>query len=313
METDPRRASILIREEARRLGFNDCGMARVRPLEEEADRLSHWLEQGYQAGMSYMERHLEKRVDPGKLVPGARSVISVILNYHPSGEPFSPGAPKIARYAWGEDYHPVIREKLHALLDFINREISPVKGRVFVDSAPVLDRAWAALAGLGWIGKNSMLISRKFGSYIFIGEIICDLELATDQPVPDYCGSCTRCLDACPTGALVAPRQLDSNRCISYCTIEHRGEIPAAMKGKLDNWIFGCDICQEVCPWNLKQVPLTEPRFSPLPGLPAMKREDWLEMSEESFRERFRKSALLRAGYAGIRRNLDDTGTVSSR
>ncbi len=294
-----------IKEEAARLGFTACGIAQGSRLEDEATHLKKWLGTGFQGGMDYMNRYVEKRVDPTLLVEGAKSVISVILNYFPEEIQCDPLAPKISKYTYGKDYHRVMKKKLKKLLDFINEEMGPVNGRYFVDSAPVLDRAWAAKAGLGWIGKNSNLISKEYGSFVFIGELVVDLELACDHPVKDYCGDCTRCIDACPTGAIVADRVIDSRKCISYHTIENKREIPPEMKGKMENWVFGCDICQDVCPWNQNLTPHREPGFNPHPDLLKLTREEWFEMDEEQFNRLFAGTPVMRTKYTGLKRNLE--------
>ena len=261
--------TAMIKAEAQRLGFLSCGIARADFLEEEAPRLEKWLQQGMHGQMSYMENHFDKRLDPRLLVPGAQSVISLLLNYYPEQQQ-EEGGYKISKYAYGEDYHFVIRDKLKFLLSFIREEIGEVEGRGFVDSAPVLDKAWAAKSGLGWMGKHSNLLTQKVGSYYFIAELIVDLPLDCDSPVTDHCGSCTACIDACPTEAIVAPYQVDGSKCISYFTIELKDELPNEMKGKFDDWMFGCDVCQDVCPWNRFSSPHKEPRFQPHPELLAM-------------------------------------------
>jgi len=292
------RISDSIREEALRLGFADCGFSRAEYLAEDAARLRSWLERGHHAGMGYMENHFEKRTNPVKLAEGARTVISVLYNYYTDRVQADPEAPILSRYAYGKDYHFVMKEKLHRLLGFIREKCGEVQGRVFVDSAPVLDRAWARKAGLGWIGKNSNLISRKAGSFVFIGEIILDLELEYNLvPENDYCGSCTLCIDSCPTRAILTNRTLDSDCCISSATIENRGEIRAELEGKLENRFFGCDICQDVCPWNRKALPHREPDFEPAEGLMEMRLEDWLGLDRDRFNDLFRDSAVQRAGY----------------
>jgi epoxyqueuosine reductase len=255
--------------------------------------------------MIYMQNHADKRTDPRILVPGARSVISVILNYYPSEFQKYPDAPVLSKYAYGEDYHKVIRNRLKKLLAFIRESLTPVRGRAFVDSAPVLDRAWAARAGLGWTGKHTNLISPRLGSFFFIGSLVVDIPLAYDTPIRDLCGSCSRCIHACPTQAIVAPRVLDARRCISYLTIENRQEINPAFRDRFFNRVFGCDICQDVCPWNRKTVPHRVEEFKPLPGLMQMTREEWHAMDEESFNRRFAGSAVRRAKFAGMKRNLD--------
>jgi len=297
--------SSMIKAEAVKLGFDGCGISRAGYLAADASRLTQWLKEKYHGSMSWMENHFEKRTDPTKLVEGAQSVISVILNYYPSEHQHAEDAPVVAKYAYGEDYHDVIRKKLKILLDFINTTITPVSGRAFTDSAPVLDRAWAARAGLGWIGKNTNLISPETGSFVFIGSLIVDIPLHYDSPIGDLCGDCNRCIRACPTGAIIAPRVIDAGKCISYLTIEHKGEIDEAYRDKFMNRVFGCDICQDVCPWNRRSVPHRVKEFQPLPGLLEMDREDWHSLDEKQFTVRFKKSALKRAKFDGIKRNLD--------
>lgn len=297
--------SILIKRKARELGFLDCGISKADFLDEEEPRLTNWLRQEMHGEMGYMARNMDKRLDPRLLFENARSVISVLLNYFPSEKQTDPDAPVLSKYAYGVDYHFVMKEKLSELLKFVQSEIAPCQGRCFVDSAPVLDRAWAARAGLGWIGKNTNLISTHHGSFFFIGELIIDLELPADnQLVRNHCGNCTRCIDACPTKALIAPYVLDARRCISYQTIEKRGEIDPELSGKFENRVFGCDICQDVCPWNLKSEPHNEPAFSPNPKLMELTRSEWAEMNEETFNQLFRKSAVKRTKYEGLKRNI---------
>lgn len=286
------------------MGFEFCGISEAGFLEEEAPRLEQWLEEEKHGKMSYMERHFDKRLDPTKLVEGARSVISVLYNYYPKETQQDPEAPKISKYAYGRDYHFVMKDKLRELMQFIQEQIGEVSGRVFVDSAPVMDKAWAKKSGLGWVGKHSNLLNRDKGSFFFIGAIICDLDLEPDGPIKDYCGSCTRCIDACPTDAIDA-YEVDGSKCISYFTIELKDSLlPEDMKGKFQNWAFGCDICQDVCPWNKFAEPHNEPLFDPHPDLLSMAREDWEEMTEEVFRELFRKSAVKRTKYSGLKRNI---------
>ncbi len=294
-----------IKEEAACLGFTACGIAQASRLEDEASHLKKWLGTGFQGEMEYMNRYAGKRVDPTLLVQGAKSVISVIMNYFPERVQADHEAPRISKYAYGRDYHGVIKKRLKKLLNFINEEMGPVNGRYFVDSAPVLDRAWAAKAGLGWIGKNSNLISREFGSFIFIGELVVDLELGYDRPVKDYCGNCTRCIDACPTEAIVADRVIDSRKCISYHTIENKGEIPSEMKDHMENWVFGCDICQDVCPWNQDITPHREHAFNPHPDLLELTRKEWFEMDERRFNQLFEGTPVMRTKYEGLIRNLE--------
>ncbi len=300
--------SSMIKAEAERLGFDGCGISRAEKLREDSQYLQQWLDKGYQAGMAYMENHFEKRVDPTVLVEGTKSVISVIVNYFPLEGQKDPEAPVLSKYAYGEDYHDVIRNRLKALLEYINSDISPCNGRAFVDSAPVLDRTWAAKAGLGWIGKNSLLISPKKGSFFFIGSLLVDISLAYDHPISEFCGDCTRCIRECPTQAIVSPRVLDSNRCISYLTIENKGAISDEFKETFQNRVFGCDICQDVCPWNKKSTPHLEKAFDPLPGILQMTRDEWHGMDSEKFQSTFKKSSVKRAGFLGIRRNLDFIG-----
>ena len=298
-------ASIRIKEKAHELGFLDCGVSEARFLAEEKDRLQNWLQNEMQGEMSYMARNIDKRLDPRLLVGNARSVISVLLNYFPSEKQSDPEAPVLSKYAFGTDYHFVMKDKLADLLKFIQIEIAPCEGRFFVDSAPVLDRAWAARAGLGWIGKNTNLISPEHGSFFFIGELIIDLELpADDKIVRDHCGNCTRCIDACPTQALVAPYVLDARRCISYQTIENHGEIDPTLKGKFENRVFGCDICQDVCPWNLKSEANDESDLSPAFELMNLSKKEWIEMDKPLFNELFRNSAVKRTRFEGLKRNL---------
>lgn len=297
------RHSELIKAEAQRLGFLACGISKAGFLEDEAPRLEQWLKAGMHGEMAYMENHFDKRLDPTKLVPGAKSVVSLLLNYFPEQEQ-DPGTYQISKYAYGEDYHRVIKDKLKELLEFIRTEIGEVGGRAFVDSAPVLDKAWAAKSGLGWIGKNSNLLNKQTGSFFFVAELIIDLELPADGPVTDHCGTCTACIDACPTDAIVKPYVVDGSRCISYFTIELKNEIPASFSGEWADWIFGCDICQDVCPWNRFSSPHTEPRFTPHPDMLEMKRSDWEELTEEVFSRYFSKSAVKRTKYSGLNRNI---------
>lgn len=294
----------LIKAEAKRLGFMSCGISKAEFLEAEAPRLEQWLEEGRHGEMRYMENYFDKRLDPTKLVEGSKSVISLLLNYFP-GEKQREDSYKISKYAYGTDYHFVIKDKLKKLMQFISEEIGEVDGRAFVDSAPVLDKAWAAKSGLGWIGKNSNLLSKQVGSFFFIAELIVDLELDYDTPVTDHCGSCTACIDACPTQAIVEPYRVDGSKCISYFTIELKEELPQGMKGKFDDWMFGCDICQDVCPWNRFSKPHNEPLFNPDPDLLSMTRKDWEEITEDIFRKVFKKSAVKRTKYSGLTRNVD--------
>lgn len=293
----------LIKLEADRLGFISCGVSKADFLEEEAPRLEQWLKEGKNGQMGYMENHFDKRLDPRLLVPGAKSVISLLYNYYPSVNQRD-DTYKISKYAYGRDYHFVIKDKLKSLFEYIKNEIGAVEGRVFVDSAPVLDKAWAARSGLGWIGKNSNLLAKKTGSFFFIAELILDLELEPDTPVTDHCGSCTACIDACPTEAIHEPYRVDGSKCISYFTIELKEEIPQSEKGKFDDWMFGCDICQDVCPWNRFSKPHNEPLFDPHPDLLTYTKSDWEEITQETFGKIFQKSAVKRTKFAGLQRNI---------
>jgi len=298
------RHTRLIKDEAKRLGFDYVGVSEARFLNEEAPRLEHWLKQNMHGQMAYMANHFDMRLDPRLLVPGAKSVISLLLNYYPEERQHDAAAPKVSKYAYGEDYHKVIKRKLKELTHFIRTTIGDVNGRAFVDSAPVLDRAWAKNSGLGWVGKNSNLINPKAGSFFFIAELIIDLEMEYDGPIKDYCGTCTRCIDACPTSAIIAPQVVDGSKCISYYTIELRDAIPLSEKGKFDNYAFGCDICQDVCPWNRFAKPTTLPEFEPNKELMEMTANDWEEITETVFERVFTKSALKRAGFNGLKKNI---------
>ncbi len=295
----------LIRTKALQMGFISCTISEATYLEEEAPKLDAWLAKGFHGKMSYMENHYDKRLDPRILVPGAKSVVTLLFNYYSEKTQQDPDAPKLSMYAYGEDYHSVIKDKLSELVQYIQIEIGDVNGRVFVDSAPVMDKAWAKRSGAGWIGKHSNLISKKMGSYFFIAELILDLELESDGPVTDHCGTCTRCIDACPTDAIVEPYVVDGSRCISYFTIELKEELlPKEFKGKMDNWMFGCDICQQVCPWNRFSKPHNEPRFEPHERLLHLDQQEWTELTEDVFSELFKKSAVKRTKYEGLKRNI---------
>ena len=295
----------MIKNEAKRLGFLSCGISKADFLEEEAPRLEQWLNKSMHGEMQYMENHFDKRLDPTKLVEDSKSVVSLLLNYFPSEEPQDKTAPKISKYAYGTDYHLIIKEKLKRLLEFIYEEIGEVSGRAFVDSAPVLDKAWAAKSGLGWVGKNSNLITKDTGSFYFIAELIIDLPLNYDNPTTDHCGTCTACIDACPTKAIVDPYVVDGSKCISYFTIELKNELPSSMKGSFDNWMFGCDICQDVCPWNRFSKAHSEPLFNPNDKLLSMSKSEWEEITEELFQEIFKKSAVKRTKFSGLTRNIN--------
>lgn len=294
----------IIKSIAADLGFSFCGISKAEFLKDEAPRLEEWLRRNYQGKMSYLENHFDKRLDPRLLVPGARSVISLVYNYYPEKPINTVDNFKIAKYAYGEDYHHVVKEKLKIFLESIRRQIGEVSGRAFVDSAPVMERAWARRSGLGWIGKNSLLLNREMGSFFFLAELITDLELNYDSPTKDYCGTCTACMDACPTDAIPAPYVVDGSKCISYFTIELKEEIPPEMNGKFKDWIFGCDICQDVCPWNSFSKPNHEEKFKLADSLSNMDRQDWLEITEEVFETIFRKSPVKRAKFSGLRRNI---------
>ncbi|MEZ4798111.1 MAG: tRNA epoxyqueuosine(34) reductase QueG [Flavobacteriaceae bacterium] len=295
----------IIKTEAKRLGFLSCGISKAEFLETEAPRLEKWLHKNMHGEMRYMENHFDKRLDPTKLVEGSKSVISLLLNYYPNEFQKDENAPKISKYAFGTDYHFVIKDKLISLLNFIDEEIGEVQGRAFVDSAPVLDKAWAAKSGLGWIGKHSNLLTQQVGSFYFIAELIVDLELDYDTPTTNHCGTCTACIDACPTQAITEPYVVDGSKCISYFTIELKDNIPSEFKGQFDNWMFGCDVCQDVCPWNRFSKSHNEPLFNPHPQLLEMSKKDWEEITEDTFKKIFKKSAVKRTKYSGLIRNIE--------
>ncbi|MCK3683860.1 tRNA epoxyqueuosine(34) reductase QueG [Maribellus sp. YY47] len=302
--------SDLIKEKAKSLGLSDCAIVPASFLAEEKEHFESWLSNEMHGEMGYMARNVEKRLNPKLLVEDALSIIVVLQNYFPKEMQHDKDAPVLSKYAYGTDYHFVLKEKLRQLLEFINTEIAPCSGRPFVDSAPVLERAWARKAGLGWIGKNSNLISLHHGSFFFIGELIVDIELPYDNPKPvtDHCGRCTKCIDACPTKAIVANRVVDARRCISYQTIEVKGELDEALKGQFENRVFGCDICQDVCPWNLKSEPHNETSFAPHPKLLQLNKEEWENMERPLFNELFKNSTVKRAGFGGLKRNLKFLG-----
>jgi len=294
-----------IKNKAFDLGFSFVGISKADFLEKEARQLETWLKNNFHGKMSYMENYFDKRTDPRLLIDNAKSVITVLQNYYTEQKQSDSNAPKISKYALGKDYHIIIREKLNQLYDFILEEVGEVAARGFVDSAPVMDKAWAEKSGLGWIGKHTNLINKEQGSYFFIGELIIDLELETDGPIKDFCGTCTKCIDACPTDAIVQPYLVDGSKCISYLTIELKDELmPKEFKGKLDNWMFGCDICQEVCPWNKFSIQHSEPWFNANPKVLNMKKNEWEELSEEVFQDFFKKTALKRTKYKGLKRNI---------
>lgn len=298
--------AALIKAEAKRLGFDFCGIAKASFLEEEAPKLEKWLKNSFNGKMDYMNNHFDKRLDPRLLVDDAKSVISVSLNYFTNAKQEDKTAPKLSKYAYGTDYHFVFKDKLKSLMQFIEIEIGEVNGRAFVDSAPVLDKAWAQKSGLGWQGKHSNLISKEKGSFFFLGELIVDLDLQEDNPfTADHCGTCTKCIDACPTEAIVGPYLVDGSKCISYLTIELKEQLPQEFKGKMDNWMFGCDVCQDVCPWNRFAVPHQEPAFEPHPDLLHLKKQDWEDITTEIFQKIFKKSPVKRTKFEGLKRNID--------
>lgn len=294
--------TALVKSIAKDLNFDFCGISKAVFLEEEAPKLETWLKRGYQGQMGYLENHFEKRLDPTKLVPGAKSVVSLIYNYYPE-ERYEADSPKIAKYAYGQDYHHVIKQKLYDFFERLKEQVGEISGRVFVDSAPVHERAWAARSGMGWVGKNTLLLNREMGSFFFLAELIIDLELVSDGPMKDYCGTCSRCMDACPTDAIPEPYVVDGSKCISYLTIELKEAIPEEFQGKMEGWAFGCDICQDVCPWNRFSKPNREPTFGPQ-GWEQFNEQEWSELTEETFRKVFKKSALKRTKYTGFQRNL---------
>lgn len=294
----------MIKSKAKSLGFDFCGISKAEKLHEEELRFDTWLSRGYQGKMQYLENHFHLRIDPTELVPGAKSVVSLLYNYYPD-EKQRNAVFKVSKYALGKDYHLVIKEKLKSFLNDLNKEIGDINGRIFVDSAPVMERQWAAKSGLGWLGKNTLLINKQQGSYFFLAELILDVELEHDGPIKDYCGTCSKCLDLCPTGAFVDARILDANRCISYLTIELREEIPEEFKGMYEKWVFGCDICQEVCPWNRFSKPHRERAFKMTNGVEKLMYGRWEEITEEVFNAIFRDSPIKRTKYLGLNRNID--------
>ena len=305
--TPAEKSASIIKSTAKRLGFDFCGIAKAGFLEEEAPRLEEWLNRNYHGQMGYLANHFDKRLDPTKLVEGAKTVVSLIYNYYPEKKlPEKPEDIKLAKYAYGEDYHWVIRDKLNEFLGILRDEIGEIDGRGFVDSAPVMERQWAQKAGLGWLGKNSLLLNRGMGSFFFLSELIIDLEVTPDTALAkDYCGTCTACIDACPTDAIVDNGVIDGSRCISYLTIELKDAIPSEFKGHMENWAFGCDICQDVCPWNRFSKPHQEEKFKHHPELAEFTNRDWQEITEETFRKVFKKSAVKRTKLAGLKRNVD--------
>ena len=294
-----------IKSEANRLGFCACGISKAEHLPEDENYLQKWLNNGMNSSMKYMEKNFDKRADPGKLVDGAKSIISVLLNYYPA-EKQKLGIPKISKYAYGKDYHVVINDKLNQLYQFVKLLNPEVKGSAFIDSAPVLEKAWAKKAGLGWIGKHSILINKEFGSFVFIGELIVDMELEYDKPINDLCGDCTKCIEACPTGAIIAPRTIDTRKCIACKTIEEKGEYTDELKGNYYGWIYGCDICQDVCPWNIKNAkPTKEEQFKSIKEILNYTKKDWEDLTEVEFNRLFKNSAILRTGFKKMIKNIE--------
>ena len=303
--------SQLIKEKAKELGFMHCGISKAGFLEEEAPRLEQWLKSGFHGEMGYMENHFDKRLDPTKLVPGAKSVVSLTYNYFPEQQQREDSF-KISKYAYGKDYHFIIKDKLKDFFQWIHQEIGEIDGRVFVDSAPVLERAWAAKSGIGWIGKNANLLTKQVGSFYFISELIIDLELAPDGPTTDHCGKCTACIDACPTQAIESERVINGSKCISYATIELKNQIPSSFNNQMEDWMFGCDICQDVCPWNRFSKPHQQPEFMANDAILNYSKKEWTELTQELFSEIFRKSPVKRTKYAGLMRNIEKLNQSNS-
>ena len=299
-----KRNSQLVKKLAKQIGFSSCGISKARFLQEEEKNFENWLKKGYQGTMSYLEKNFDKRLDPQKLVPGAKSVISLTYNYFPQKKTLNENSFIISKYAYGKDYHFIIKDKLKALFNLLKKEIGNIEGRVFVDSAPIHERAWAKISGLGWIGKNSLLLNKKMGSYFFLAEIICDLDLEYDSSVSDHCGTCTKCIDACPTDAITESQVLDANKCISYLTIENKNEIPKELSKSFNNYIFGCDICQDVCPWNKFAKPHNEKEFLPKEELSKFTKKEWQELTNETFNKIFKNSAVKRTKFEGLKRNI---------
>lgn len=305
MNFSAQKNSQIVKKLAKDEGFDFCGISKAEFLDSEAKRLEYWLKNGFHGKMQWMENYFDKRLDPRLLVQGAKSVISLLYNYHTDKKQLNSDVPIVSKYAFAKDYHLTIKEKLYKLLEKINENIGKTDARVFTDSAPVMERVWAARGGLGWIGKHTLLINKSKGSFYFIAEIICDIELMPDAPIKDYCGTCTACIDACPTGAILPGKILDSNRCISYLTIELKDELPVEFKNKLENRVFGCDICQEVCPWNRFAESNKEADFQPQLEFLNMNKKDWENLNEETFNKLFKNSAIKRTKFKGLRRNID--------
>ena len=305
MSTLPQKYSALIKAKAQKFGFQNCGISKAGFLEEDARPLENWLQNHYHGQMQYMENYFDKRLDPTLLVEGSKSVISLSYNYFPEENISGSDTYKISKYAYGQDYHEIIKEILEEMVAELKEEIGDFHCRVFTDSAPVLERSWARKSGIGWVGKNANLITKQSGSFYFLAEIICDLELSEDEPTTDHCGTCRKCIDACPTDAIVSEKIIDGSKCISYATIELKNEIPESFSNKMEDWMFGCDICQDVCPWNRFSVPHNQEKFKPNHHLKSYTKQDWQELSQEIFSEIFRKSPVKRTKFAGLKRNID--------
>ena len=308
MNANPEKYSELIKAKAKSFGFQSCGISKADFLKEDAKPFENWLQNNFQGEMSYMENYFDKRLDPRLLVEGCQSVISLSYNYFPTEKILGLDQFKISKYAYGEDYHEIIKEILREMVAELRDEIGDFNCRVFTDSAPILERSWARKSGIGWVGKNANLITKQHGSFYFLAEIICDLELAEDSPTTDHCGTCTKCIEACPTDAIVSDKIIDGSKCISYATIELKNEIPDSFKNKMEDWMFGCDICQDVCPWNRFSTPTLEERFKPNQFLKNYTKEDWTEITQELFSEIFRKSPVKRTKFAGLKRNIEFLG-----
>ncbi|MEC5156615.1 tRNA epoxyqueuosine(34) reductase QueG [Chryseobacterium sp. MP_3.2] len=305
MNSNSEKYAFLIKKKAKKFGFQNCGISAAEFLEEDAKPLENWLQSGYHGEMSYMENHFDKRLNPTLLVDGAKSVISLSYNYFPQKEIQTIDRFKISKYAYGQDYHEVIKEIMKEMIAELKEEIGDFECRVFTDSAPILERSWARKSGIGWVGKNANLITKQNGSFYFLAEIICDLELMTDHATTDHCGTCRKCIDSCPTDAIINDKIIDGSKCISYATIELKNDIPEHFKGKMDDWIFGCDICQDVCPWNRFSKPHQEERFKPKNYLKDFEKKEWKELTQELFSEIFRKSPVKRTKFAGLKRNIE--------
>ena len=309
MLQNPEKYAQIIKLKAKKFGFQGCGISKATFLEEDAKPLEDFLKNGFHGEMRYMENYFDKRLNPTLLVEGSKSVISLSYNYFPKEKISVTENFKISKYAYGEDYHEIIKEILRELVSELQEEIGDFHFRIFVDSAPVLERSWARKSGIGWVGKNANLITKQSGSFYFLAEIICDLNLEADLPVTDHCGTCTACIDACPTEAIVSEKIIDGSKCISYATIELKNEIPDGFKNKMEDWMFGCDICQDVCPWNRFSLPHNQPKFEPNEILKKYEKEDWRELTQELFSEIFRKSPVKRTKFAGLKRIIDFLGS----